>query len=222
MKFTKFIPVAIALLLTVPAYAENAGSNSAESQMQITVPEYINITRTSHVNASTATPTADYASLTLSPQLNAVFRVVTNTPGDHVYLSAKAPVVGVEGATLNALCAGAGEDASKYYLVFTKADSTTAVASIQNITNGGNTVAPESNADAIAFLVTPTFDHSGAASADPAPAAITGAGVVAYSIDQGIYDMTYTIGTAPIATTFSTHDTNGTYQATITLSHTSP
>ncbi len=221
MKFTKFIPLVFALALAVPAFAE--GSSNATSTMIIGVDEYINITTEDVTLNSTATPTEDYASLNLDPTLAATFHVVTNHPGDHVYLTATTLA---DGNAVNALCAGSA--ANKYYMVFGKqaavatAAFNTTTGAVQNITNGGNAVAVESNPNAIAFEVTPSFARSGAATADPSPTAITNTGVVAYDIDNGIYDMTYTLASSPVATTFSTHVTNGTYRAILRLSHTNP
>ena len=221
MKFTKFIPLVFALALAVPAFAEGEVGSNATSTMIIGVDEYINITTEDLTLNSTATPTEDYASLNLDPTLAATFHVVTNHPGDHVYLTATTLA---DSNAVNALCAGSA--ANKYYLVFGKQAAVsdvkfdTATAAVQNITNGSPAVA--SNANAIAFEVTPSYQRSGAAAADPSPAAITNAGVVAYDIDNGIYDMTYTLANSPVATTFSTHDTNGTYQAILKLSHTNP
>lgn len=219
MKFTKFIPLVCAFALAAaPVFAD--GAQSATSTMVITMPTYMNITTEDSNLESEATPTADYASFTLDPALAATFHVVTNHPGEHVYLTATTLA---DGNAVNALCAGTG---SNYRLVFGKQAAVsnalydTATAAVQNITNGSPAVA--SNANAIAFEVTPTFDHSGAATADPDPEDITNAGVVAYDLDNGIYDMTYTLATSPVAATFSTHDTNGTYQAILKLSHTNP
>lgn len=205
-------------LATVPTFAAN--TTTASSTMVINLADYINITTTTASLTSTATPTDDYVSLTLSPALAATFKVVTNKYGDHVYLRGTTLA---DGNTVNALCAGAE---GKLRLVFGKqaavatAAFNTTTAAVQNITNG-TAVAVASNPNAIAFDITPSYTHTGAATADPSPDDIS-AGVVTYDIDNGEYTLTYTLDTAPSTATFSTHDTSGTYQAILTMNHVAP
>ena len=211
--FTKFIPVALALMLSVPAFAET--SPTATSTMQINVPEFINITKESAQEASTASFNDTYTTITLSPAMNANFRVITNKPGDQVKLTGTA----LGGSTqVNALFG----TVDALNLVFTNTTSTEPPAdtAVSNITGG--TPAAKDNANAIAFTLTPTITPNTASGATT-PGKAFATGIATYTLNtSGVYDMSYAVGTTAVANTFSTHDTNGTYKATITLSQVTP
>ena len=216
MKFTKLLPAALALMLL--GSAAYAATDNASSQLQITVPEFINITKESgSVETTSATFDDSYTTITLSPTLNATFKVINNQPDRMVYLKGTAPTSG--SGEVNALY---GTDEQQMKLVFTNITHQAEEAAVTNITSASGTAFAD-NANAIAFAIS--------SSANFAPDSSSGAqdvtgtfsdNTASYQISNGIYNPVYTIGTTAEANTFSTHDTNGTYQATLTLTTTGP
>lgn len=218
MKITKLLPLALALTLAVPAFAEVAtGDKSAQSELQINVPQFINITRNegAMVEAAAAGFDADYANITLDKSLTASFHVVTNNPDEKVKLTATA-LAG--GSQVNALY---GNDGTELNIVFTNNGTGSRAATASAVTDIMTAPSKTGNANAIAFKLTPTITpkpDTGAAAPTPSKQSDH----VEYPIVNGEYDFVYTVGTTALANTFSTHDTDGTYKATITLSQVSP
>lgn len=213
-KLTKLLPAALALMLmSTAAYA--VPSDEATSTLQITVPEFINITKDgSSTETTSATFDDNYSTITLSPSLNAIFNVINNQPGREIYLSATAPT---SGGSTTALY---GDDADNMKIVFTNNSRQPADTSVTNITSGSGT-AYKGNPDAIAFAISPTITPDTESGAEE-PQKEFNSNKAKYTIKNGKYKMQYTIGTTAEANTFSTHDTDGTYQATMTLTTTGP
>lgn len=211
-KLTRLLPMAMALVLISPSAF--AASNEATSTLQITVPEFINITKESSTETTTASFDDSYSTITLTPALNANFKVITNVPDKVIYLDAEAPT---SDGGVKALF---GDDADNMKLVFTNNTRQPAQTSVQNITSGSGTAAKE-NPDAIAFAITPSITPDTESGAQE-PQKEFEANHAKYTIKNGIYAMNYTIATNAVANTFSTHDTNGTYQATLTLTDAQP
>lgn len=216
MKFTKFIPIALAMMLTVPAFATPATTQSSE--MTLEVPDFFNITIPSGGNyTSDVTITDDaYTTLEIDTPIVAKFHVVTNKASDAVLLTATAPIEG--SATAPAFYAN-GETLR---IVFTNSTATqkATAESVGNITANATPTA-SSNPNAIAFNIT----------AVPSAVANTGAtlgtkvvsdNTIKYPLSNGEYDFQYTLGTTAVPGTFSTMDQSGTYKATITMSRTTP
>ena len=223
-KIVKLLPVALALMLISPAFAEVvAGSNTATSTQIITVPKFINITHDpASVESAGAQFNGTYSVITLDKSMNTQFHVVTNNPDEVIKLTATCLAGGNQ---VNALY---GADAQNLRLIFTnngtgdRAAATTAVTNIM-----GTETAIAQNANAIAFTLTPTFavDSTSGGKTPTATLEAGGKGTqagVKYSISNGAYNFNYTVGTTAIANTFSTHDTDGEYRATLTLSQVSP
>lgn len=212
-KFTKILPVALALMIMSPAaFADPTGS--ATSEMQITVPEFINITKVSEVNETEATFNDDYTTITLMPALSATFKVINNEPDKSVYLDGTATASDGDAKVLYG-----DKDAMK--LVFVNNDRKPTLAQIQNITSGSAAYAD--NPNAIAFAITASENFAPDSSSGATDAVISFENNCAkYVISNGIYNPVYTIATSAEAQTFSTHDTNGLYKATLTLTSTQP
>ena len=213
MKFTKFIPVALALTLAAPAFS--APLTEAQSVQSITVSPFFNIAYTSTKETTSATFNDSYNVITLGDSLNASFHVITNVPTDKVYLTAYAKEDG--NALTKAL--GGAPDASSLKIVFTN-DSVTNGAPAGAIADclGSPTIA--GNPDAIAFTLTPTVTADSDSGMSAAPTGALASNVVTYSFTKaGEVDFLYTMGTSALSNTFSTHDTAGTYKATIKMSH---
>jgi len=218
MKFTKFIPLALAMALVSPAFA--AATETASSEMVITVPSFINITKSSSVEAASATFDDTYENITLGTAMNATFHVVTNVPTDHVYLTAEAYE---DGGLVK--CLGGTVDALK--IVFTNRGTagTGTTGSPSGAITNALAVSPvlATNADAIAFTLTPVITNDADSGMSAAPTGVLTSGVVNYTFTKaGNCDFQYTVGTTQVANTFDTHDTAGKYQATLTMSHAAP
>ena len=213
-KIVKLLPVALALMIAVPAFAEEpeTASENATSTLNLTVDKFINITHSaSSVETANASFNPSYTTITTDKALTAAFHVINNDPTRKIYLSATAPTSGGNTPALFATDAS-GNGLS---IVLTNNSRQPAASAVTNIT-GRTGVAKASNPDAIGFTITPAIapkDGTGAAE----PSVSYADNKVTYAIKNGEYDMSYALNTTAIAETFSTHDTDGTYQATITL-----
>ena len=110
-KIVKLLPVALALMIAVPAFAEDAAAkDTATSVLNLTVPKFINITNPgSGKETTSATFDANYTTITTADNLTASFHVINNDPTRNIYLSATAPTSGGSAPALFAAdAAGAG------------------------------------------------------------------------------------------------------------------
>lgn len=210
-KIVKLLPVALALMIAVPAFADTASEN-ATSTLNLTVDKFINITHSdSSIETAKATFDPSYTTITVDNSLTAAFHVINNDPTRKIYLSATAPTSDGNTPALFASDA-AGADLS---IVLTNSTRKPAANAVTNIT-GRSGVAKASNPDAIGFTIEPTVTPQSGTGAEK-PLISYADNKVTYAIKNGEYDMSYKLSTAAIAETFSTHDTDGTYQATVTL-----
>ena len=214
MKFTKFIPLVLALALTCPAFA--AASDSATSEQTITVSPFINITKKpGAVETATATFDDAYSNITITP-LSVTFNVITNDPTDKVYLTATA----LENSA-QVKCLGGAADSLKIVFTNTSVATGSPTGAIENALSISPVLA--TNKDAIAFTFTPTLTPSAESGMAAAPTPALASNVVTYSFsDAGSCDFAYTSGTTQVANTFDTHDTAGTYKATLSMTHAAP
>jgi len=212
-KLTKLLPVALALMLAAPAFADP--SNNAQSDMSLTVAPFINITKESAVETANAQFNDQYTTLTTDTTLGATFKVINNVPDKVIYLRATCPSAGGDQKALY------GSAANKINIVFTNSSRTadTPSTAVTNITSGAAAVAD--NPNAIAFAITPTITPDSSSGAT-SPAAEVINQNVKYTISNGIFSMSYALGTEALANTFSTHDTDGTYKATLLLTDVAP
>lgn len=216
-KITKFLPVALALMLTCPAFA--AASDNAKSTMTLTVPEFINITKNDNcIETATASFDDTYTKITLDNAMSGLYTVITNKPGDKVKITATALADGVETPALF------GTDDKNLKLVLTNIGTGKNQAKATAISNCKTGPAIADNANAICFSLTPTVTPDAASGAkDPLTATMGDDGYgVTYTIDNGKYGFSYVLNKTAESNTFSTHDTNGTYKATLTLSQATP
>ena len=215
MKFTKFIPLVFALALACPAFA--VATDEATSEQTITVPEFINITKKAGaVETASATFSYVYYAITLDNALSVTFNVVTNNPADHVYLTAYA-----KENSAQVKCLGGAVDALK--IVFT--NDSVATGSPTGAIENALSISPvlATNADAIAFNLTPVITASAESGMSVAPTGVLASNVVTYTFTKaGSCDFAYTSGTTQVANTFDTHDTAGTYKATLSMTHAAP
>ncbi len=214
-KITKFLPLAMALLLVSPAMA--TPSETATSVMTLSVPEFINITKDEGcVETANATFNDTYTTISLDGSMSGLYTVITNKPGDKVKISATALADGVETPALF------GDDATNLKLVLTNIGSEKHAAKVSAIENCKSTPSFAKNANAICFKLTPTITPDSASGAIAPLNSVLDTDGVTYTIDNGKYGFKYVLGTTAEANTFSTHDTNGTYKATLTLSQVNP
>lgn len=213
MKFTKFIPVALALTMVAPAFAaEDAAKLSEQSLMSITVPHYVYISKEDETASVNATFNSTYDEIYLSDNLNVKFKVLTNkASNDTVQFTATCNAGGVQVTAL-----GGTKDAM--ILAFTKNDGSATAAAVTNALGDGS--AKGSNPNTIAFAMTPTPGKDASSGATDVTVYSMDAGVVTYTMPTaGVYTWNYEVGDEAKANTFSTHDTYGTYQATLTMTH---
>ena len=218
MKMTKLLPLALTLAIAVPGVFA-ATSSDATSTMTLTVNEFINVTKDNDcVETATASFNDDYTTITLDNAMSGKYTVITNKPNDKVKISATALA---DGAQTPALFGSSAEDLK---LVLTNIGSGKYAAKASAITNCKTGASKADNANAICFKLTPAVTPD-AASGAKAPLSSDvgedGYGVT-YTIDNGKYGFSYVLATTAETNTFSTHDTHGTYKATLTLSQVSP
>lgn len=213
-KFTKLLTIAFAMTV-FSSCAFAAPSNNASSQLDLTVPEFLNIIKEdSTVPAGEAAFDDTYTSITnISPALHADFTVINNKPGRAIYLQSVAPSEGTPAALYGT--------ASDLNVVFVNMTNQPDATSVTSITAGGE-LNPAENANAIAFKITPTITPDSNSGAQPvSPNWDTSKKQLKYTITNGKYSMSYAIGTTALPNTFSTHDTNGTYRANLVLTEAS-
>ena len=215
MKIHKLLPLlAIAAMLTPAAFADGV---SANTNLEISVGRYINITNQTQDASRTTTTTfdTDYSAIHLTNALIPTFRVVTNWNGDAVQVAATAPITG--GTTTPSL---GGTDAEHPVIAFGNDTHRPTLQAIAKAIEGN---AAES-ANAIAFQF--TWDKDGCPdTSTPAaitnePAVDTANGLIKYGLKNGAYTFKYTSAQTAYGNSFSTFDEDGTYKATITMSQT--
>lgn len=216
-KFTKFLPVLLALMLACPVFAD--AKNNAQSTMTLTVPPFINITKDDNcIETANATFNDTYTTINLDNAMSGLYTVITNKPGDKVKISATALADGTETPALF------GTDDKNLKLVLTNIGTGKNQAKATAISNCKTGPAIADNANAICFSITPTVTPDVASGAKAPLTAVMGDDGygVTYTIDNGKYGFSYVLAQTAEANTFSTHDTNGTYKATLTLSQVNP
>ena len=229
MKISKLLPIALAFTLCFSSavYAEGeptgAGdglgggadaSASATNIYSLTLPEYLKITNTKEAGTSTVDYGANYESATIDTALSGQFTVISNKVTKDIYLQGTSVT---SGGTANSLYSVA-KDPSKMYLVFTNEDHKPANTSVTNITGGSATTA--GNPDAVAFAITASSSHDLFTTDGITPAWDDAKNQAKYTIKNGTSVFTFNVSGTNDTNTFSTHDTNGTYKATLTMTET--
>lgn len=213
MKFTKFIPIALALTLVSPAFAANTVDSTVTSgplseTMQFTIEDYFDMQEANKtLTSENVTISGDYANLTLATQLTFGFDVTTNTNSTNkIELSAKANGFEALGGTSDApILAFYNTNASSERSV-TAAEVTAALA-------GSGGVASQ---NVIAFGVEPAIVDVANTGASHTTANID-AGKIVYTLKNGKYQFYYTVNKTANQATFDTNDQAGIYKTTVTL-----
>ena len=141
-----------------------------------------------------------------------VFKVISNNRTQDFYLVGTCPTAG---GTTKCLY-GADGDCKNLKMVFTKIDVPPAATAVTNITGGSPTTGE--NPDAIAFPLTITPNREDGP--DESLSATWDTDKIKYTMNNGIETFTCTVSGSNEAQTFSTHDTDGQYQATLTMTET--
>ena len=215
--FTKFLPVALALMVgTTGAFADYTnGSNQEKADFAITVPHYLNIIKTAGLPESSGVTSfgSTYETINLDTAMSADFTVYNNFPGQTIFLR------GTTGP--NKIAAFGGSTTDDLHLVFsnTTASYQPTDASIKNAYAGSPEKA--SNPNCFALKVTPTLGKvdgtAATAAATPLLQSDGDGKMVQYTLSNGGYTFNYVLAQTADANTFSTHDTEGTYTATLYL-----
>lgn len=209
MKFTKFIPVALALaFVTVPAFADPV---TKSNNYDVTVPSYFNITeRTGAVKTATGVIAEDGSgniSMTYTTPMTVTYRVVNNNADKVFYIKGSA----TGESAVNAFSGTPGS------LKVAFANTTAgALPTNDAIANAIGEAAEASNANCFALTAAVTKSIIiGEASVLPDPAMESNK--VKFTGQPGTYDVTLTFGTAALADTFSSRDQQGLYRAVVTI-----
>lgn len=215
--FTKFLPVALALMVgTTGAFAAYTnGSNQEKADLSITVPHYLNIIKTPGLSEASGVTSfgSTYETINLDTAMSADFTVYNNFPGQKIFLR------GTTGP--NNIAAFGGTTAADLHLVFsnTTAGQQPTDAAIKDAY--ASSPAKASNPNCFALTVTPTLgkvDGTAATAAATPLLQSDGEGkMVQYTLSNGGYTFNYELAQTADANTFSTHDTDGTYTATLYL-----
>ena len=213
MKFTKFIPIALALTLVSPAFAANTVDQSVQSDplnetMQFTIADYFDMQKANEtLTSENVTISGDYANLTLATQLKFGFDVTTNTNAtSKIELSAKANGFEALGGT-----------SSAPILAFynTNASGDRSVTATEVAAALAGTGGPSSK-NVIAFGVEPAIVDVADTGASHDTAALASNKIV-YTLRNGKYQFYYSVNNAAEQATFDTNDQAGIYQTTVTL-----
>ena len=218
MKFTKFIPLALALTLAVPSFAATATSQG--DILQFTLSPFFNITKNAGKNdTGTVSPNETYTVLNVTDEITFGYHVVTNNRSDAVKL------------TVTALSSAGQKDAlggtvDAPVIAFTNISAPTKPTAEQIYAAAGKSAVKSATPNVIAFNVTPTVkmvDDTGAA-ADPA-GTMTSPGAeganIKYTFNNGEYNFDYVLPSV-VQATFSTYDTEGTYVANVLMTQVEP
>lgn len=212
-KITKILPLALALSMGCAIAAE---STTATVNYQLNLEDYIKITTTTANLGSDTTFGTDYGNIKINTDMSGKFNIISNAKTRTMDLVAtkvdgENPLYDVtfDNAT--------GTGTAK--LVFAHTTEIPTASSIKNITDG--TPAKNSNPNAIAFEVAMKQTYK------DGPGKISGAWdstnkKIVYTMDNGISDLTFTVGGFNVENTFNTQDQSGTYKAVLTLTDVGP
>ena len=216
MKFTKILPIALALTLCTSAGVYAAGGADAQSQdtavYTLNLADYLRIATETEPNASDVSYGTEYSSATIDTAMTGVFKVISNNRTQDFYLLGTCQT---SGGTTKCLY-GADGNCKNLKMVFTKIDVPPAETAVTNITGGSPTTG--GNPDAIAFPLTITPNREDGP--DESLSATWDTDKIKYTMNNGIETFTCTVSGSNEAQTFSTHDTDGQYQATLTMTET--
>ncbi|MBR1373336.1 hypothetical protein IJ750_05815 [bacterium] len=193
-----------------------AGDEQANDsvQYQLTLADYLKIDATTQDQTSTVTFGENYSSISIDSAMTGTFSVISNASSKVLYLQGTNTVSGAQ-----ALYSNDGDATDDLHIVFTKVGGVAADGDVTNAASSAPSKA--SNKDAISFKIQPTVSHAENSASGITPAWDNEKKQVAYTMKNGTGTYSYLISGSADNNTFSTHDSSGTYQATLTLTNTS-
>lgn len=234
-KITKFLPVALALSLTISSVnAEVAPIDSQTTSgavvYSLVLKDYVRITNESSKTTATGQYDADYAGMSLTGDvLTANFQVITNDPRT-VILSAPSSA-----STAPSALYGYDPDNHSFHLVFVNTSvgevDSTSVTNITSKSAGNSTPKDSPNAFAVRFEkatvatthnlgdTTETLAITGVQGANTGEGAAGTSGSITFTIQNGVSTLNFNANTRIMEDTFNTRDREGTYQAKLILTN---
>jgi len=226
MKKSKFLPLALAFMLTTTmAFSADEGPR-ADSTFNMTVPKFLSIKVSPASVTSTPSANPTYTTLTLTNPPVVTYSVINNTYGQTVYLSALCNVVGGTADALKVLTA-AGGDAKEHGLTYriAYANASTSASAYQAtataVANALGSPKPEENPNVVAFNMTTAITPDDGGSVTGAVIDSSGTETndrAKFTLTNGTYSFLCTVNGTSITDTFSPHDQQGAYQTILTLS----
>lgn len=237
-KITKFLPVALALSLSIGSvYAGDVVANDSKDQAsinyQLQLQDYVKITETDGVTDVTGYYGDDYETLNLNKAFSANFQVITNAKRE-IKLSSPSYA-----ATSPCGIYGYDDTDKTFHLVFVNSTlvdgegastvPSTSVTSITGASVGAATLADSANAFALKFTPSQTVEavHNGADGQTDGGNAGAIAGVlendgIKFTIPNGVTTLYFASGLQALPDTFNTRDTKGLYKADLYLDDIAP
>ena len=208
MKFTKFIPAALALTLATGAVfaTEITPVNTLYADYTITVPQIFTIEEEALTNTVSAVKIDDtFDRLSWTGTMGATYKVSSNIPNKTFYI--KATCVGSGGAVkaFNA-------NLANIKVAFANVANAPAPAAITDVLADSPTGA-SANAFAVAFTRGVVTTDEGVLSAPT----MTNQELVYQITTPGTFHIPFTFATESVANTFTSLDQAGDYKATITI-----
>ena len=230
-KITKFLPIALALSLSIGSvYAADATkpqdnqTSSGEVLYELKLNDYVRITNEDSVTTATGQYDKDYAGMSLTGQMSANFKVITNDPRT-VVLSAPSVATGSPSGLYDYKQNGG---AHEFCLVFVNTSAgDVAATSVTSITgaSGAATLAESPNAFGVKFEAAAgnvkavhNLTGDGGSAGTITGAQTKGAGNITFTIPNGVSTFDFVSNSRIMQDTFNTRDREGTYQAKLILS----
>ena len=228
MKMKQLLPIAlVAAMITSASYAEetavpSAKATSASQELELTVPSFFNVWVKDATSTSTIEPDAAYKTFT-NPALSVKYGVITNTMNDKVILTATSSRGSGESATTFNAFRGT-ENKLRIAFVNSKANlarivNQAAVTAALDSDVTGSKVEDHPNVIALNIATATATDVTeGVTSESPghAPTPAYDTDKVTYTLYPGTYEFYY-VTAGGDNTSLSSHDEEGTYKATLTM-----
>jgi hypothetical protein len=208
MKFTKFIPAALALTLAtgVASATEITPVNTLYADYTITVPEIFTIEQEALTNTVSAVKIDDtFDRLSWTGTMGATYKVASNMPNKVFYI--KATCVGSGGAVK-----AFNTDVNDIKVAFANVANAPAPAAISDVLAASPTGA-SANAFAVAFTRDAVTTDEGVLSTPT----MTNQELVYTITTPGTFHIPFHFATESVANTFTSLDQAGDYKATITI-----
>ena len=212
MKFTKFIPAALALTLATGTAlaADISPVNTLYADYTIEVPEIFTIEQEALVNTVSAVKINDtFDTLSWTGTMGATYKVSSNMPNKTFYI--KATCVGAGGATK-----AFNTDVNDIKVAFANVASAPAAAAITDVLAASPDATKSANAFAVAFTRDTVVTDEGVLSTPT----MTNQELVYQITTPGTFHIPFHFATESVANTFTSLDQAGNYKATITITDT--